>query len=409
MRSFFGGALLVLVILCAFPRSGYAAGSYKFCGRWGYTYIDQGEGEDFLLHEPGLPHAVKPAAYSWAELYRDGGLVWSGYMDASGCTGTVSGAAGSYEFWSTPEIAAPNGAVVGITPYSDWQWRWFESSYQLTATTVPTTYNSNFGIGDSVAAVAAAITQIVTGSDSGLTANVYYSVYSEEQCPGAISCYVPGDALYLGWNSEFGTWDSFFKSVVLHEFGHAIQYYQFGLQKTDYTSGDASQALCRCDQVYDPADRLHCIQSREMASAAQVEGFAHFIATITENRASDNDAIFPYYKEVLWTDGLVYWAPIAMPAYGWGQWMEQFCPGSNEGTEFDYMNFYYWINRRTSDAFSISQISSVYRSACGGANCNGSQQTTWSSLYTAVGSVFGNTSTKAAYWRNQAGAFGVDH
>ncbi len=73
------------------------------------------------------------------------------------------------------------------------------------------------------------------------------------------------------------------------------------------------------------------------------------------------------------------------------------------------MNFYYYVNRRTADAFSMSNFRSLYRKACGNHNCTSTQNTPWTSLRDAANSVWGQTSTKAIYWRNMGDAFGVDH
>ncbi len=404
-------ALLVAAAALLVAPMSHAAGTLRFCPRWGYTYYDQGLGEDYLLHESGLTYAVKPAAYTWTSVYRNGTLVWQWYLNSAGCTDDLPGSSGTYDVVVTPELLLPTGGWIGVTPYDDWVWRTFQATYNLS--TIPTgnryTYNPNLGIGDAVANVAAAVTQLALLSDNGTASGAYYSIYAEQQCPGgSISCYSNG-GVYLGWNSQFGNWDSFFKSVILHETGHSIQDVSFGMQKLDYTSGNSNAALCNCDHVHDPLDRQHCIQSREMGSSAQKEGFGHFIAAITQNRASDNDATFPYYKEVKWTDYVVYSPPFAIPSYGWGLWMEQFCPGTNEGTEFDWLNFYYWVNRRTADAYSLADFRNVYRQACGGSNCTTAQDTTWTSLKNAVNTLYGTNSTKASFWRNQGDLFGVDH
>lgn len=212
----------------------------------------------------------------------------------------------------------------------------------------------------------------------------------------------------MGWNAQFNRWDSQLKSVVLHEMGHAIQQQLFGLQNLNYTAGNATQAICKCDHVFDPLDRQHCIQSRERSGAAQLEGFGHFIAAIAQNNAAQNDASFPYYKELLWADGTVYPPPVGISAYNYGKWMESFCAGSNAGTEIDWMNFFYWVHRRTTSAYSLAQIRAVYRQACGGANCTSATDTTWSSLATAVNALHGPLSTKAVFWRNYGDTVGVD-
>lgn len=402
--------LLALALAVTTSQASYAASSYKFCARWGFTYIDQNLGEDHLKHDSGLTYGVKSGAYSWAEVYRDGDVVWQGYLSSAGCTSTLPGTAGSYEMWTTAELQPPNGALIQIFPTDVHHHRWFVKSWQLNTASTEWTLYANFGIGDFTANVASAVAQMLSLADHGFLAGQLYRVYAEQNCPtGGTSCYRRANqGVYLGENAQFSTWDASFKGVVLHELGHAVQDRLFGLQQLDYLSDNPSQALCRCDDVFAPADRLHCIQSREVGGSAQTEGFGHFIATVAQNTAADVNAWFPYYKEVRWSNNVVYPPPVGLSAYGPTKWMESYCPAANRGTELDWTGFYYWIHRRSTSAFSLAQIGNVYKQACGGVKCTQSVDTPWSSLRAAADALHGSTSAKAQFWRQQGDAFGVD-
>jgi hypothetical protein len=206
--------------------------------------------------------------------------------------------------------------------------------------------------------------------------------------------------------------DASLKSVILHELGHGVQEHLFGLQSKDYNSGDEPNvALCKCDHVWDPSDRQHCIQSREEPNAAQIEGFGHFVAATAQNNGSQNDAFFPYYKNVLWTDGLIYYPPFAFSATTW-RWVETKCTvAAQRASELDWMSFLYWTHRGSANAFSFLEIANIYKGACGGSCATPfggpPRYVYWTQLRSVVDTVWGQTSAKANLWRNNGTAYGV--
>jgi hypothetical protein len=91
--------------------------------------------------------------------------------------------------------------------------------------------------------------------------------------------------------------------VAAHEFGHVQQTNLTGIAHTQYEFDDGNGNLtpdppgappsCRCDQVV-TSNKLHCLQSKETATAAQVEGWAHFMAAKFWNDQIESDCTFNY-------------------------------------------------------------------------------------------------------------------
>ncbi|MGB7214637.1 MAG: hypothetical protein WBE98_06320, partial [Gammaproteobacteria bacterium] len=68
--------------------------------------------------------------------------------------------------------------------------------------------------------------------------------------------------------------DSFWKYILAHEIGHEVQSRIWGRINNSYGEGagiPGAPTLCRCDHVTS-SNNLHCMQSLELPSAAQVEG-----------------------------------------------------------------------------------------------------------------------------------------
>jgi hypothetical protein len=374
--------LCLLLLSFAIPRQALAAGTYKFCLGWNYTFIDEGLGEDKLLHWASSgTYGGKVAAYAYSVLYRDGVQLWSGLLDSGGCTPMVTASAGTYEVYTTTDIEPPGGPKILITPTSTHEWRWYWAGFgYMPARTDQTGYNAYFGPGDALINVAAAALELLARPDNGLVSGQEYWVSAESTTPTAT-----GGAVSLGWNMQFSQWDAFFKSVILHEMGLLIQYKAFGIQAHDYEASlnPAPPPVCACGSVYDPADRKHCIQSLEETGAAQIEGFGHFVAAATLNSVTQNPGWFPYYKNYWAPQGYVVEPPIAFATVPW-HWMRDRCPASNGGVELDWMAFLYGLTRNASASkYSFNDIAATYRRTCTGSNttnCSTSNATPWAGL-----------------------------
>lgn len=396
------GLAICAVALGSLPQQAHAAGNLKFCAKWRYQFTDQGLGEDKLLHNNGSTGIID-AAYSWAVIKRDGTTVWSGYTDASGCTGTISGTAGNYQHWRTAAMRS-GSKFIWIRPNDGNAWEWFSQTVNLSSG-VPNgntwTYTPYVGFGATSASVAAVMTEAIKRSDVGLI-NHTYKLYSNQDCPqgGHAGCY-NYSAVYLG-DDNFGNLVGFNKTITAHEMGHYVQDKMFGYLSNNYNE-NASEPICRCDHVQ-TANALHCMQSREDISAAQVEGWAQFFAMNLFNNNNEFDAVFAYYKEFLFFGVIP--PPVALHLHNPVKWTESFCPEAESGSELDWTTFYWDINNKGSNKYSFSNLESVYENACGG-ECFG-HHISWPDLSTAVNNVYGSTSSKAQRFHTTADAHGVN-
>jgi hypothetical protein len=407
-------AAIVLGAALSFPSTSFALGNYKFCGRWTYHFDDQGQGEDFLLHEAGNSVGRINAARTWAVVERNGVNVWSGYMDTSGCTGNITANAGNYVFFVTTALAKSN-KFIWIWPESNEQWQWFSATYNnqpQRATGNNVTHTTSFGTGERTASVAAVATHLLNQADQGLVDNTY-KIYANPPCPGGSGACYDFSAVFLG-TDNFGKSNAFKKSVIGHEVGHNVADKLFGSIGFSYSQdGGPAFPMCSCEHVT-TSNKQHCLQSREFMAAAQTEGFGHFFATDLFNNGSQSDGMFAYYKEVnLFGTSLP--PPVQVNVTVGSKWMATFCMPpmfeAGKGTEIDWLAFYWQLNNRTSSAFTYTNFRDVYQLACGGAgtNCTSSDNPEWLPLSIAVGTLYGSTSAKTQHWNTTADANGVIH
>ncbi|MDD9945147.1 MAG: hypothetical protein OXU20_29160 [Myxococcales bacterium] len=404
--------LLIVGTALWVPSTSFAQGKYKFCGRWSYQFVDEGVGEDHLLHNEGNFGRID-AAYTWAVIWRDGSSVWSGYMDADGCTGEITALAGDYKFWVTTAINK-DGTKFWIWPTDDENWQWFSKDYpdQPERPGLVVTHTAFFGFGEQTAAAAAVATHLVQQPNQGLLERKY-NIYAKQDClgqAGFAGCYDTVDHVYLG-DDNFGNWVAFNKSIVAHEIGHYVQDKLFGRIDNNYDlDGGDEFPMCSCDHV-ESSNQAHCIQSREHQSAAQVEGFAQFYAADLYNEGSGSTAGFGYYKEVN-VFGFILDPPVAIDVAIPFKWMENYCMPDfltgAKGTELDWATFYWELNNKTSSAFSYTDLEDVYEQACGGGHCSG-EFMTWFPLALAVTDLYGPSTPKALHFSDTSETHGVVH
>jgi hypothetical protein len=93
---------------------------------------------------------------------------------------------------------------------------------------------------------------------------------------------------------------------------------------------------------------------------------------------------FIYYKPIAWDGDWMdpAWPPSAVDALGEYRWRDTNCPAVGKGVELDWMAFFYALTMEyTSDSVPMSDLTGLYRHACGAgnpANCQDAQ-TTWTS------------------------------
>lgn len=144
------------------------------------------------------------------------------------------------------------------------------------------------------------------------------------------------------------------KFLLGHEVGHWIHRKwatTLGMSNAAYDDNAGGQA-CEFDGV-----GSHAMRSREKATGAFIEGFAHFLSAIAWNDHNETEGWFKYYKEV---DEFQYadmqadnWridleGNGANPSGGVSAWMETQCvPLAGHSVEMDWLRFY-WDYRTVS-------------------------------------------------------------
>jgi hypothetical protein len=262
-----------------------------------------------------------------------------------------------------------------------------------------------YTINTPVANVAAIISAVLRRTDNGLPA-ASYTIHSNIDCPGlpGNAC-APGTTMYLG-TGPWGTSDDEWKFVVAHELGHNAQSVATGMPGSAFGYDsviDNNEAACRCDHVT-VANGLHCLQSLEHVSKAQVEGFAQYFAARTFN-TSGSDCGFAYYKEFLdvhYANGNTYYVtafpPIPIDCSVDHDWRSTYCSEiEDSGTELDWMTAF-----RALELGGVT-LTDLYTVACGGLGC-GPTNVRWDDLSAAAAIHYGSPAHPKAQLFVQVGA-----
>lgn len=241
-------------------------------------------------------------------------------------------------------------------------------------------------------------------SVAGLDVGAYSGAGGIRYCPDADA--KPGDHT------------AFYKFVLGHEFGHAIE--QVGGEIPDpdrsdvYTYKDQNlPQLCRCDPFVPRGNALHCLQSQEVYAAGSKEGFGHYFATRAWN---DPDAVSPrfqYYKQFMEPSGIID-AP-GMKVVNVRQtpikWSDTFCSATAAGrsTEYDFLGFYWDIlTQGGEDRLTLADFQNVMK-ALKTSSLDPDHEGSWAAYLAAAKAALGSGSPKANRFEENGLKFGVDH
>ncbi|MFC1482563.1 hypothetical protein ACFL51_02030, partial [Myxococcota bacterium] len=166
------------------------------------------------------------------------------------------------------------------------------------------------------------------------------------------------------------------KYVIAHETGHRMAYLLDGpirLQNDSYSYHEPTTRACRCDHVTS-SNQLHCLQSKEYAHAARIEGFAHFWASVAFNNRFDGDGVFVHGKEFFEPDydqngnpletGIIISPPIYVNLTEKVRWMDNNCNlnSIDRGTEWDWLLFFWalWTSPIQEALFNVADIALIF-------------------------------------------------
>ncbi|WP_394834362.1 hypothetical protein LVJ94_48470 [Pendulispora rubella] len=424
----------------AFEMDASRAGtSMVLCTKWSGSFSDTHLGEDFVdeghlerlqADAKPLEHWVRdphPARFASATVSGTGGKVWSGALDAKGCSPTIRLAPGTYSFAVSTKLVSGKttydilkvfeptpGVPCTPTRIANPPKNWCESNDSIsTSFTVPRNapgylrVNIPAGPESPATRVASVAGQMLATADSGHQANDTYPIYANSGCPyykdpntGVVwynwdeAC--GGPTAYFGLSQSADHHDmTTLKFVIAHELGHQLQIHRLDWAFTgggDYPPSASAPESCKCDFV-EAANHLHCLQSRHHFWTAEIEGWAHFIAQRTFNRRLRDDPVFAYYKEVRTDDGIVHHPPFVLDARQPVTWIAQHCPKAAESSEWDLLTFLSTL-QGGSDAplLGLTEIYGIYEKLHGL-----SAPQTWTGMDRAALSYFGNDASHPKY------------
>jgi hypothetical protein len=388
--------ITVMAFLLIAAKAGTSHASYKFCADWSYKFTDQGQGEDYLLHNAGSTGKIA-AARSGAFVFKNDVLIWMGNLDTSGCTATLAGDAGRYVFSIIPGLTK-GSTKIEIYPNSSKQWRFFNWDLgNLGPASGAITFRGSFGFGDPLSSVAGVMTHLLNQSDMGLVGQTY-TIFADQDCPGGLEGCFSG-SVYLG-DDNFGNKLAFNKTIVAHEMGHYVQDRLMGIPNNDYSfTSEVSNAACKCDHVVG-LNREHCLQSYEKVSAAEVEGFAQFYAADLLNNTTQTDGWFAYYKDFFVPGWGVFPPPVKININTPYKWNLTHCSSNTDqrGVELDWQTFLYELNNKGTNKYTYSQLRDVYKQACGATFCDFNDHVTMNGLALSVIFLYGLENPKTGYW-----------
>jgi|GEM_PF-2964381 len=350
----------------------------SLCGRWTAHFVDAGFGEDHLKFKS---MQKVPASYALGSVTKLGNTqpIWAGTLDELGCAPILNLYPGSYVFRHSSIIEGPAGENFTIlhTPVNPDYLEPTPISYAAVIEVVQEPVEVIQAWVDPVAQgpisnVGAIVSHLLARPDHGIVPGSY-TVFADKGCPSqglaSDSCAYPS-AVYIGPGKGGAPHHSEWKYIVAHELGHMIQRRAMGSLSNDYALiEDPTSALCRCDHVT-VANSLHCLQSLEDTSSAQLEGFAQFYAAMAFNTKQQSDCTFVYYKEFMQPMSYplpftVLFPPVGRDCTAPAQWRNECTQIADTGTEFDWMNFFWEIYEQS----TMDDIFDIYKSACGGVKC----------------------------------------
>jgi hypothetical protein len=452
----------------AFPSGGGGGtspapgGWYTVCGKFKTKFIDANNGD----YATAAGEQEVPASFVKAEIRRTTQFpcghqnpdlcstqVWQGYLGSDGCVAFNPLYATKYQLKMYSELKRDLvfKAYTSIISYFDNNGiekgvRTFHRSFNTPPSPSGPLPNSAYlTAGYQVTGnVAATVARLFSQNDiAGAAYNVHANIGcldgnpGDDDIPPTDSCAF-GDLTYIGPELVPGSLipgDTVWKNVIAHELGHTAQRRMSGVPLRTYEfdenglpcsspTGEGGGGVggggpvacqpddvtttihCRCEHVT-ASNRLDCLQSREIMSAANAEGFGHFMAARIWNDAAQSDCSFNYYKEFREPGGDKQ-PPYKVNCKTAVKWRDNKCFNALRGTEYDWLQFYWNVNTVGVNKVPLDDISEFHTAACGG-DCT-STFVDWLSLKAAaLGYYAGDPlDPQFANWQTMGNTFGVD-
>ena len=265
------------------PGPTFGVEGIRFClAMPGIAYVDSSRGEDL-----GTFSLTVPMARNWVAVNQAGNPLFSGFLDAAGCTPSLPAAAHNL---------ATTMAYSPIYLHTGSNIRGFLSDLNLGESwpsTMPLFFlNFNSGNAATVNVLAdsseyaqtifAAATQGLERYPGGHTNALYeWQIREQGDNSGTLTDYAPEGHPRVNIKYSLSALQKF---TVVHEYGHAV------------LVGKLNPPLSPADLDYSVTANeanQHAVQSKEWQLAAAIEGFAHFVSGVAWNDVYPNaDGIF---------------------------------------------------------------------------------------------------------------------
>ena len=376
-------------------------------------------GQDYLINSPA------PATRHWGLVEGfTGQYIFNGYLIETSLGGSLYGCTPwlpiggplFHTLWVTNHVEVAAGKYISVYPNTNNTYVWHAQGFNTPINpsgdsqwTVTFTANVNDHVSLVATRVAASSMVIPPGSNPNL---VVYRTYADDPQTSRYSTITKD--VFIGHIAVDGVddKDAYWRSVVGHEMGHQMADRMFGSRPLNYGLNTAPNLECNCDTVEVAGDRQHCLNSREQVGAARSEAWAHSFSTTLVNTTSDSTAPFGYYKRLY--NPLVPGDHILKPPFTHDvgltfNWMEAYCNQANAGTEMDWLGFFYKLDHKVANSWTINDFWSVFQAECGTPPMQSCAVVTWQSLVTATTAVFQANTPKTNALIMTGDANGVNH
>jgi hypothetical protein len=294
---------------------------HHWCFNWKAVNLDTNIGEDFNLTSTwtargariGVQHAV---AGNQPVMYTNVGTGCVDFQSTASSNFTVT-------IYAETKVGASGNIIVRSfateANYVSWrdgpgapsatleQWLWLGVTPACTGTNCTLTMTNTSGT-DPVSNMIAVGTQVLHKIDGETTPRISGTVelaLINEPCGGAGgsgSCFrrESGEP-HIAWIQSTDNGDQR-KFLIAHETGHLLHDVRSGFPAWGGNPWViATGHHTRCDSAGIPG--AHALRSEELSSGAFIEGFAHYMATLTFNSHLSTSAWFKYYKDDTSTGG----------------------------------------------------------------------------------------------------------
>jgi hypothetical protein len=316
------------------------------CGHWRTWFEDAGLGEDVWT---STSYYDRDARNTYARIKSGSTTVWSGYLNASGCTPSMSLNSGTYSLVQSSSVSDGSTSYsvysCSYNPFNGWLCFPPTATQSFSVSSAGTKNVYPTSTGDWVNANAL-VGWLMESPDSG-KATSSTSILTNRTCPGyeSSSCWSSyDDSIYLSPNGGDH------KFVISHEVGHQSQFDRTGYLGSGYDHVVPSYDWqCRCDHVTS-SNQAHCLQSREYIDTAILEGFGYFFAAKLFNEEDESNCRMAHSKQLAIPHPLypedpelatIYQPPVVVDCREQVQWQENWCDAADTGTEWDWMNFFW--------------------------------------------------------------------